>query len=129
MSQHYRVSGAKTQMNVAKVSAQLLSAVSRAAVQEARAKELRLEILNSAKLKSHFQANPEDEVVLRHDATLSTSVPAHLKHIPRYLKEPASLLRKKNMRGRSIKKRAAGGKNKKGRSAADILKEALSSAE
>ena len=104
-------------------------AVSRAAVQEARAKELRLEILNSAKLKSHFQANPEDEVVLRHDATLSTSVPAHLKHIPRYLKEPASLLRKKNMRGRSIKKRAAGGKNKKGRSAADILKEALSSAE
>ena len=99
-------------------------AVSRSAVQEARAKELRMEILNSSKLKAHFQANPEDEVVLKHDATLSTSVPTHLKHIPKYMKEPSSLLRKKNNRGRPAKKI---NKKKKGKSAMDVLKETVSS--
>ncbi|QDZ19314.1 DEAD-box ATP-dependent RNA helicase [Chloropicon primus] len=104
-------------------------AVSRAAVQEARAKELRMEILNSSKLKSHFKANPDDEIVLKHDATLSASVPSHLKHIPKYLKEPSNLLRKKNLRGRAIKKAKHNKNKKKGKSATDILKEAVSSAD
>ena len=99
-------------------------AVTRSAIQEARAKELRMELLNSTKLKSHFQANPRDELVLKHDTSLSTSVPSHLKHIPKYLKEPASLLKRKNNRGRSFKK----AKKKKGKSTMDILKEAVSGA-
>jgi ATP-dependent RNA helicase DDX56/DBP9 len=98
-------------------------AVTRAAVQEARAKELRMELLNSSKLKSHFQANPRDEIVLKHDSALSSSVPSHLKHIPKYLKQEAGLLKRRNTRSRVGKQNKRG---KKSKSTMDILKEAVS---
>ncbi|OZJ05610.1 hypothetical protein BZG36_01467 [Bifiguratus adelaidae] len=63
-----------------------LRAVTRAAVQEARLKELKAEILNSEKLKAHFEDNPKDLAFLRHDKTLHpTRVQSHMKHIPSYL--------------------------------------------
>ncbi|KZT71995.1 DEAD-domain-containing protein [Daedalea quercina L-15889] len=63
-----------------------LRAVTRAAVREARIKELKSEILNSDKLKAHFEDNPLDLEYLRHDKPLHpTRVQSHMKHIPKYL--------------------------------------------
>lgn len=63
-----------------------MRAVTKAAVKEARMKEIRTEILNSEKLKHHFEDNPRDLQVLRHDNVLQpTRVQPHLKHVPSYL--------------------------------------------
>ncbi|VDB99922.1 unnamed protein product [Peniophora sp. CBMAI 1063] len=63
-----------------------LRAVTKSAVREARVKELKQEILNSDKLKAHFEDNPLDLEFLRHDKPLHpTRVQSHMKHIPKYL--------------------------------------------
>ncbi|KAI0369845.1 DEAD-domain-containing protein [Pilatotrama ljubarskyi] len=63
-----------------------LRAVTRSAIKEARIKELKTEILNSDKLKAHFEDNPLDLEYLRHDKPLHpTRVQSHMKHIPKYL--------------------------------------------
>jgi ATP-dependent RNA helicase DDX56/DBP9 len=56
-------------------------AVTRTAVRETRAAELRAEILNSERLQSHFEDNPTDLQLLRHDrvATHVSKVQDHLK--------------------------------------------------
>ncbi|AEE86436.1 RNA helicase (RH16) [Arabidopsis thaliana] len=60
--------------------------VTKIAVRESRAQDLRNEIINSEKLKAHFEANPRDLDLLRHDKPLSKTAPApHLKDIPEYL--------------------------------------------
>lgn len=57
--------------------------VTKAAVKEARAAELRAEILNSDRLQSHFEDNPSDLQLLRHDrlATHVSKVQDHLKYV------------------------------------------------
>lgn len=62
-------------------------AVTRTAVKETRAAEIRAEILNSDRLQSHFEENPADLQLLRHDrvATHVSKVQDHLKHVPKYL--------------------------------------------
>jgi ATP-dependent RNA helicase DDX56/DBP9 len=63
-----------------------LRAVTGVAVREARVKELKNEIMNSEKLKAHFEDKPKDLDFLRHDRPLHpTRVQQHLKHIPQYL--------------------------------------------
>ncbi|KAI0076592.1 DEAD-domain-containing protein [Panus rudis PR-1116 ss-1] len=63
-----------------------LRAVTRSAIKEARIKELKTEILNSEKLKAHFEDNPNDLEYLRHDKPLHpTRVQPHMKHVPKYL--------------------------------------------
>ena len=59
-------------------------AVTKAAIKEARAAELRAEILNSDRLQSHFEDNPSDLQLLRHDrlATHVSKVQDHLKYVP-----------------------------------------------
>ncbi|XP_010447021.1 PREDICTED: DEAD-box ATP-dependent RNA helicase 16-like isoform X2 [Camelina sativa] len=60
--------------------------VTKISVRESRAQDLRNEIINSEKLKAHFEANPRDLDLLRHDKPLSKTAPApHLKDIPEYL--------------------------------------------
>ncbi|WCJ41471.1 ATP-dependent RNA helicase DBP9 [Euphorbia peplus] len=60
--------------------------VTKIAVREARAQDLRNEILNSEKLKAHFQANPKDLALLKHDKVLSkTPSASHLRDVPDYL--------------------------------------------
>lgn len=56
-------------------------AVTRTAIQETRAAELKAEILNSERLQSHFEENPTDLQLLRHDrvATHVSKVQEHLK--------------------------------------------------
>ncbi|KAJ1567080.1 ATP-dependent DNA/RNA helicase, partial [Nowakowskiella sp. JEL0078] len=63
-----------------------LKAVTKSAIKEARLKEIKSEILNSEKLKAHFEDNPQDLHALRHDKPLhATRSQPELKHIPSYL--------------------------------------------
>ncbi|APA14500.1 hypothetical protein SS1G_06425 [Sclerotinia sclerotiorum 1980 UF-70] len=63
-----------------------LRAVTSIAVQEAKAREIRQELMKSEKLKRHFEENPSDLYHLRHDGELRPArVQAHLKHVPDYL--------------------------------------------
>jgi len=62
-------------------------AVTRIAIREARAAEVKAEILNSERLQSHFEQNPADLQLLQHDrrATHVSRVQDHLKHVPKYM--------------------------------------------
>ncbi|KAI9250015.1 P-loop containing nucleoside triphosphate hydrolase protein, partial [Sporodiniella umbellata] len=63
-----------------------LKAVNKVAIKEARVKEIKREIMNSEKLKAHFEDKPKDLEFLRHDNALQPAkVQNHLKHIPSYL--------------------------------------------
>lgn len=84
-------------------------AVTKTAVRETRAAELRAEILNSERLQSHFDENPTDLQLLRHDrvATHVSKVQDHLKHVPKYLlprgMQVANLNRKRKRKNRKGK--------------------------
>ncbi|KAL3452804.1 P-loop containing nucleoside triphosphate hydrolase protein [Aspergillus insuetus] len=63
-----------------------LRAITRLAIQEARAREIRQELVKSEKLKRHFEENPDELRQLRHDGELRAArIQPHLKHIPEYL--------------------------------------------
>ncbi|KAK2740935.1 ATP-dependent DNA/RNA helicase [Myotisia sp. PD_48] len=63
-----------------------LRAVTRIAVQDARTKEIRQELIKSEKLKRHFEENPDELRQLRHDNEVgAVRVQNHLKHVPDYL--------------------------------------------
>ncbi|XP_059157870.1 probable ATP-dependent RNA helicase DDX56 [Physella acuta] len=63
-----------------------LQAVTRTAIQEAKMKDIRQEILNSNKLRSYFDDNPQDLQVLRHDKPLhAVKTTKELKHVPEYI--------------------------------------------
>lgn len=63
-----------------------LSSVTRGAIKEARMVELKQEMVNSERLQAHFEDNPRDLAVLRHDLALRPkSVSAHLGNVPDYL--------------------------------------------
>ncbi|KAJ1853367.1 ATP-dependent DNA/RNA helicase [Coemansia sp. RSA 1822] len=67
-------------------STDALRMVTRNSIREARIKEIKQEILNSEKLKSHFEDKPKDLQFLQHDKELRPSVVMpHMKHIPQYL--------------------------------------------
>jgi ATP-dependent RNA helicase DDX56/DBP9 len=71
-------------------------AVTKIAVREARLKEIKHEMLNSARLRSHFEDNPRDAMLLRHDKALHTvKHQAHLKSVPDYIVPQA--LKKKTL--------------------------------
>ena len=74
-----------------------LRAVTRSAIRDARARELRQELIKSEKLRSHFEENPEELRFLRHDAESGrVRTQAHLKHVPDYL------VPKKAMKGMEV---------------------------
>ncbi|EGC36067.1 hypothetical protein DICPUDRAFT_32400 [Dictyostelium purpureum] len=55
-------------------------------IKEARKSELKQEVLNNEKLKSHFSENPQDLLALKHDtALIKKQVSNHLKYVPEYL--------------------------------------------
>lgn len=64
-----------------------LRAVTKVAVHEARAREIKQELIKSEKLRKHFEDNPDDLRHLRHDGEHGGIVrhQAHLKHVPDYL--------------------------------------------
>ena len=89
-------------------------AVTKIAVKETRAAELRAEILNSERLQNHFADNPADLQLLRHDrvATHVSKVQDHLKHVPKYMLPRGMQVaemnkRKKRRRARSSNRSAS----------------------
>jgi len=63
-----------------------LRAVTRLAIQEARAREIRQELIKSEKLRRHFEENPDELKHLRHDDEIrAVRIQPHLKHVPDYL--------------------------------------------
>ncbi|KAJ2234493.1 ATP-dependent DNA/RNA helicase [Coemansia sp. RSA 1286] len=63
-----------------------LRTVTRAAIKEARVKEIKQEILNSEKLKAYFEDKPRDLQFLRHDNALQPKrIKPHMKHVPEYM--------------------------------------------
>ena len=64
-----------------------LRSVTRAAVREARIRELKAELLGSEKLKAHFEDNPDDReaVSLAHDRVVGRAKGSEMKHVPAYL--------------------------------------------
>ncbi|CAN8229374.1 unnamed protein product [Cochlearia groenlandica] len=105
--------------------------VTKVAVRESRAQDLRNEIINSEKLKSHFEANPRDLDLLKHDKLLSKTAPApHLKDIPEYLvdskTQEASKMVKLARAAMGNSRRSGGGRNntnkKRSRKNTDPLK-------
>ncbi|XP_077238452.1 P-loop containing nucleoside triphosphate hydrolases superfamily protein [Tasmannia lanceolata] len=65
--------------------------VTKVAIRESRAQDLRNEILNSEKLKAHFEDNPRDLDLLKHDKVLSKKPPpSHLRVVPDYLLDPTT---------------------------------------
>jgi len=90
-------------------------AVTKAAVRETRAAELKAEILNSERLQNHFDENPSDLQLLRHDrvSTHVSRVQPHLKHVPKYLlpqgMQVANMNRKRKKRRN---KRSTGGERR-----------------
>jgi ATP-dependent RNA helicase DDX56/DBP9 len=96
-----------------------LRSVTKIAVREARLKELKLEMLNSQKLKAYFEDNPRDKQLLRHDKALHTvKQQDHLKNVPEYI-VPETL---KRMTGMKSSKRRRG---KKGGKVSDTQKQFL----
>ena len=109
-----------------------LRAVTRTAVHQARAQEIRKEILASEKLKRHFEDNPGELEGLRHDEDMHVvRRQAHLKFVPDYLlpgggkgtkdlgfigyrKEGENRIRKARLQARH-KKKAQAGKGFKGK--------------
>ena len=96
--------------------------VTKIAVREARLKELKLEMLNSQKLKAYFEDNPRDKQFLRHDKALHTvKQQDHLKNVPEYI-VPETL---KRMTGMKSSKRRRGKKAGKGGQVSDTQKQFL----
>lgn len=63
-----------------------IRAVTTIAIREARLKEIKLELLNSDRLRSHFEDNPRELALLRHDQVLrSKGIQKHLATLPSYL--------------------------------------------
>lgn len=96
----------------------VLKSVTKLAVRNARRQEIRQEILNSEVLKAHFEENPRDAEVLRHDTTLTSGrqPKAHLKHLPSYLvpkgTEPARGRKRKDV-SKFVQSKAAKAKRKR----------------
>ncbi|XP_028764325.1 DEAD-box ATP-dependent RNA helicase 16 [Neltuma alba] len=101
--------------------------VTKIAVRESRAQDLRNEILNSEKLKAHFESNPRDLDLLKHDKVLSKNAPpSHLRDVPEYLVDKstkeASEMVKLARDAMGNNNRSRGSKRKKFRKGGDPLK-------
>lgn len=82
-------------------------------IKETRIMELRKEMLNSNKLKMHFEDNPQELKVLQHAAAKKVIKPiAYLKDIPDYL-IPDALKTKVNVKDESRKENKGEWKKRK----------------
>eukprot|EP00884_Botryococcus_braunii_P010881 jgi/Botrbrau1/19795/Bobra.0124s0043.1 len=70
----------------------ILRSLNKKVVREARAKDLRLELLNSERLAAHFESHPGDLALLKHDKPLAKAAGgSHLKQLPAYLATASGL--------------------------------------
>ena len=91
-----------------------LRACTKTAVKEARLTEIKRELLHSKKLAAHFEANPDDLALLKHDKPLSvTRKQPQLAHVPTYLKPETEGATESIAAVGSSARRLAGGKRRK----------------
>ncbi|KAF9356425.1 ATP-dependent DNA/RNA helicase [Mortierella sp. AD094] len=90
-----------------------MRAVTKGSIREARLKELKAEMLNSEKLRAHFEDKPKDLEYLRHDKTLHpTRVQAHMKHVPEYMMPKVQAVSSQKIDTKHRKARQGKGGNK-----------------
>ncbi|KAF8061904.1 RH16 [Scenedesmus sp. PABB004] len=67
--------------------------ITKAAVREARARELQRELLNSEALAGYFEEHEAERALLKHDKPMHRKAgnAPHLRHVPAYLRDPAAL--------------------------------------
>ena len=95
--------------------------VGKTAVREARVRELRAELLNSERLAAHFEDNPEDLNLLKHDVSLAKQPPLpHLSHLPGYLRGRKKLGGGEGAALDGDGKRLGGGKKERDPTYADV---------
>ena len=95
--------------------------VGKTAVREARVRELRAELLNSERLAAHFEDNPEDLNLLKHDVSLAKQPPLpHLSHLPGYLRGRKKLGGGEGAALDGDGKRLGGGKRERDPTYADV---------
>ncbi|VDP90123.1 unnamed protein product [Echinostoma caproni] len=80
--------------------------LTRKVIREARLKEIKLELLNSERLKGYFEDHVPDLEALRHDKPLARQSQPHLKDVPDYL-VPAPL--------RALMPQTSGGRRRRNR--------------
>lgn len=85
----------------------VLRSLTKAVVREARAKDLKFEILNSSRLQEYFETHEADAYVLKHDKQLAKDPQRsrHLRQLPDYLKEAAGLKQGKTAARRGVKRK------------------------
>ncbi|CAH8473499.1 unnamed protein product [Schistosoma turkestanicum] len=66
-------------------AADVVRQITRKVIREARLKEIKIELLNSERLKGYFQDHIPDLQALRHDKPLKHVAQPHLKDVPDYL--------------------------------------------
>lgn len=108
--------------------------ITKKVVKEARAKELKAELLNSEKLKDYFEEHAAEKVLLRHDKPLHKAAQApHLRHIPAYLKDPSIITERSSVGAggrqpvigsRSKRRKLSGGGGKGAEGKAKVAKDA-----
>ncbi|MES1908227.1 MAG: hypothetical protein MHM6MM_001201 [Cercozoa sp. M6MM] len=106
--------------------------VSKNAIREARVRQLKTEVLNSEKLRAHFEENPRELELLQHNTYMAEKPQAHLAKVPKYLKPAnASALpqlqheqdfQAQPTRAKKRRKTQQGGKDKKRRRKQDPLR-------
>lgn len=93
----------------------MMRSVTAAAVREARLSEIKREILNSQKLKAHFEDNPHELNLLKHDSLLRPhKVQKHLSQVPTYLL-PSHLQGTEELAAATSHAAGGGNKNKRRR--------------
>uniref|UniRef100_A0A0X3P0Y2 RNA helicase n=1 Tax=Schistocephalus solidus TaxID=70667 RepID=A0A0X3P0Y2_SCHSO len=97
-------------------AADIVGRISRKRIREARLKEIKMELINSERLKGYFADHAADYDALRHDKPLSTVAQPHLKDVPEYMVPPSlqALVRSSTRRTRSrqhFQKRKRSGKH------------------
>ena len=67
--------------------------ITKSVIREARARDVKAELMNSKRLASFFEERPADLQLLRHDrpvaSTQAGASAPHLKHVPAYLRDPS----------------------------------------
>lgn len=66
-------------------AADVIGKITRKRIREARLKEIKLELMNSERLRGYFEDHSADLDALRHDKPLSTAPQSHLKDVPDYM--------------------------------------------
>jgi len=86
----------------------VLRSVTKISIKDARLREIKAEMINSEKLRAHFEDNPKELKLLKHDKVLHPrAVLKHLKGVPSYLMPKSVQTFSQNIGGSARKERGS----------------------